>query len=156
MQEKTMREEINAAVKAAMKAGEKARLTTLRMMGAAIKDKDIAVRAEGRADGIADGEIAELFAKLVKSREDSAKLYDDGGRPELAAKEREEIAVIREFMPRQMDEAEAAAAIAALVAELGAAGPKDMGRVMAALKERFAGKMDFSKASGLVKAALVG
>lgn len=151
-----MREEINAAVKAAMKAGEKARLTTLRMMGAAIKDKDIAVRAEGRADGIADGEIAELFAKLVKSREDSAKLYDDGGRPELAAKEREEIAVIREFMPRQMDEAEAAAAIAALVAELGAAGPKDMGRVMAALKERFAGKMDFSKASGLVKAALVG
>ncbi len=151
-----MREEINAAVKAAMKAGEKARLTTLRMMGAAIKDKDIAVRAEGRADGIADGEIAELFAKLVKSREDSAKLYDDGGRPELAAKEREEIAVIREFMPRQMDEAEAKAAITALVAELGAAGPKDMGRVMAALKERFSGKMDFSKASGLVKAALVG
>ncbi len=151
-----MREEINAAVKAAMKAGEKARLTTLRMMGAAIKDKDIAVRAEGRADGIGDGEIAELFAKLVKSREDSAKLYDDGGRPELAAKEREEIAVIREFMPRQMDEAEAAAAIEALVAELGAAGPKDMGRVMAALKERFSGKMDFSKASGLVKAALVG
>ncbi len=151
-----MREEINAAVKAAMKAGEKARLTTLRMMGAAIKDKDIAVRADGRADGIADGEIAELFAKLVKSREDSAKLYDDGGRPELAAKEREEIAVIREFMPRQMDEAEAKAAITALVAELGAAGPKDMGRVMAALKERFSGKMDFSKASGLVKAALVG
>lgn len=151
-----MREEINAAVKAALKAGEKARLTTLRMMGAAIKDKDIAVRADGRADGIADGEIAELFAKLVKSREDSAKLYDDGGRPELAAKEREEIAVIREFMPRQMDEAEAKAAITALVAELGAAGPKDMGRVMAALKERFSGKMDFSKASGLVKAALVG
>lgn len=151
-----MREEINAAVKAAMKAGEKARLTTLRMMGAAIKDKDIAVRADGRAEGITDGEIAELFAKLVKSREDSAKLYDDGGRPELAAKEREEIAVIREFMPRQMDEAEAAAAIKALVAELGAAGPKDMGRVMAALKERFSGKMDFSKASGLVKAALVG
>lgn len=151
-----MREEINAAVKAAMKAGEKARLTTLRMMGAAIKDKDIAVRADGRAEGITDGEIAELFAKLVKSREDSAKLYDDGGRPELAAKEREEIAVIREFMPRQMDEAEAAAAIEALVAELGAAGPKDMGRVMAALKERFSGKMDFSKASGLVKAALVG
>ena len=151
-----MREEINAAVKAAMKAGEKARLTTLRMMGAAIKDKDIAVRAEGRADGIADGEIAELFAKLVKSREDSAKLYDEGGRPELAAKEREEIAVIREFMPRQMDEAEAAAAIKALVAELGAAGPKDMGRVMAALKERFSGKMDFSKASALVKGALAG
>lgn len=151
-----MREEINAAVKAAMKAGEKARLGTLRMMASAIKDKDIAGRTEGKADGVSDGEIAELLAKLVKSREDSARLYDEGGRPELAAKEREEIAVIREFMPRQMDEAEAEAAIAALVGELGAAGPKDMGRVMAALKERFSGKMDFSKASGLVKAALVG
>jgi uncharacterized protein YqeY len=97
-----------------------------------------------------------LLAKMVKSREDSARLYDEGGRPELAEKERAEIAVIREFMPRQMDEAEAKAAIAALVAEIGAAGPKDMGRVMAALKERFAGKMDFSKASALVKAALTG
>nr|WP_228259577.1 GatB/YqeY domain-containing protein [Siculibacillus lacustris] len=148
-----MRDELNAAVKVAMKAGEKARLSTLRMIGAAIKDKDIAGRTGG-AEHISDAEIAELLAKLVKSREDSARLYDEGGRPELAAKEREEIAVIREFMPRQMDEAEAAAAIAALVGELGAAGPKDMGRVMAALKERFAGRMDFGKASGLVKAAL--
>ena len=151
-----MREELNAAVKTAMKAGEKARLSTLRMMTSAIKDKDIAARTGEATGGISDAEIAELFAKLVKSREDSARLYDEGGRPELAAKEREEIAVIREFMPKQMDEAEAKAAVAALVAELGAAGPKDMGRVMAALKERFTGKMDFSKASGLVKAALVG
>lgn len=151
-----MREELNAAVKAAMKAGDKARLSTLRMMAAAIKDKDIAARTGEATGGISDAEITELFAKLVKSREDSAKLYDEGGRPELAEKERAEIAVVREFMPRQMDETEAKAAIAALVAELGAAGPKDMGRVMAALKERFAGKMDFSKASGLVKAALVG
>ncbi len=151
-----MREELNAAVKAAMKAGDKARLSTLRMMTAAIKDKDIAARTGEATGGISDAEITELFAKLVKSREDSAKLYDEGGRPELAEKERAEIAVVREFMPRQMDETEAKAAIAALVAELGAAGPKDMGRVMAALKERFAGKMDFSKASGLVKAALVG
>lgn len=151
-----MREELNAAVKTAMKAGEKARLSTLRMMTSAIKDKDIAARTGEATGGISDAEIAELFAKLVKSREDSAKLYDEGNRPELAAKEREEIAVIREFMPKQMDEAEAKAAVAALVAELGAAGPKDMGRVMAALKERFTGKMDFSKASGLVKAALVG
>lgn len=151
-----MREELNAAVKAAMKAGDKARLSTLRMMTAAIKDKDIAGRTDGAGAGISDAEIAELFAKLVKSREDSAKLYDEGGRPELAAKEREEIAVVREFMPRQMDEAEAEAAIAALVGEIGAAGPKDMGRVMAALKERFAGKMDFGKASGLVKAVLTG
>ncbi|MDK9695074.1 MAG: GatB/YqeY domain-containing protein [Siculibacillus sp.] len=133
-----MRDELNAAVKAAMKAGDKARLSTLRMIGSAIKDKDIAGRTSG-AEHISDGEIAELLAKMVKSREDSAKLYDEGGRPELAAKEREEIAVIREYMPRQMDEAEAKAAIAALVVELGAAGPKDMGR-----------------ASGLVKAALVG
>lgn len=151
-----MREELGAAVKAAMKAGDKERLSTLRMMSSAVKDKDIAVRYEGRPDGAADGELVEVFAKLVKSREDSARLYDEGGRPELAAKERAEITVIREFMPKQMDEAEARAAIAALVGELGAAGPKDMGRVMAALKERFAGKMDFSKASALVKAALAG
>ncbi len=150
-----MREELNAAVKSAMKAGDKARLSALRMITSAIKDKDIAGRTSG-VERITDGEIAELMAKLVKSREDSAKLYDEGGRPELAAKEREEIAVIREFMPKQMSEDEARAAIAALVAEIGAAGPKDMGRVMAALKERFAGKMDFSKASALVKAALVG
>lgn len=149
-----MREELNAAVKSAMKAGDKARLSTLRMMTSAIKDKDIAARTEGTGEGISDAAIGELLAKLVKSREDSARLYDEGGRPELAAKEREEIAVIRAFMPRQMDEAEAKAAIAALVAELGAAGPKDMGRVMAALKERFTGTMDFGKASGLVKAAL--
>lgn len=151
-----MREDLNAAVKAAMKAGDKDRLTTLRMMTAALKDKDIAARVDGKGEGISDAEATELFAKLVKSREDSAKLYDEGGRPELAAKERAEIDVIRDFMPRQMDEAEAKAAIAALVGELGAAGPKDMGRVMAALKERFTGKMDFSKASALVKAALVG
>ncbi len=150
-----MREELNAAVKTAMKAGDKARLSTLRMIGSAIKDKDIAGRTSG-AEHISDGEIAELLAKMVKSREDSAKLYDEGGRPELAEKERAEIAVVREFMPKQMDEAEARGAITALVAELGASGPKDMGRVMAALKERFAGKMDFSKASALVKAALVG
>ncbi len=150
-----MREELNAAVKAAMKAGDKPRLTTLRMIGSAIKDKDIAGRTSG-AEHVSDGEIAELLAKMVKSREDSAKLYDEGGRPELADKERAEIGVIREFMPRQMDEAEAKAAITALCAEIGAAGPKDMGRVMAALKERFAGKMDFGRASGLVKAALAG
>lgn len=148
-----MREELNQAVKAAMKAGDKARLSALRMVTSAIKDKDIAGRTAG-VEHVSDGEIAELLAKLVKSREDSARLYDEGGRPELAAKERAEIEVIREFMPKQMDEAEAAAAIAAVVAELGAAGPKDMGRVMAALKERFAGKMDFGRASGLVKAAL--
>ena len=151
-----MREELNAAVKSAMKAGDKARLSTLRMMTSAIKDKDIAARTGEPTTGVSDAEIVDLFAKQVKSREDSARLYDEGGRPELAAKEREEIAVIREFMPRQMDEAEAKAAIVALVAELGASGPKDMGRVMAALKERFAGKMDFAKASGLVKAVLVG
>lgn len=150
-----MREDLNAAVKTAMKAGDKARLSVLRMITSAIKDKDIAGRTAG-TEHISDAEIVELMAKLVKSREDSAKLYDEGNRPELAAKEREEITVIREFMPRQMDEAEAKAAIVALCTELGASGPKDMGRVMAALKERFAGKMDFSKASGLVKAALVG
>ena len=95
-----MREELGAAVKAAMKAGDKERLSTLRMMSAAVKDKDIAVRYEGRPDGASDGEIVEVFAKLVKSREDSARLYDEGGRPELAAKERAEIAVVRDSTER--------------------------------------------------------
>ncbi|MBT9290625.1 GatB/YqeY domain-containing protein [Prosthecodimorpha staleyi] len=151
-----MREKLQDDVKAAMKAGDKARLTTLRMIGAAIKDKDIAARG-GAADGhISDADIQDLLVKLIKSREDSAKLYDDGGRPELADKERAEIAVIRAYLPTPMDPAEVEAAVRAVVAELGAAGMKDMGRVMAALKERYSGRMDMGKAGGTVKAALAG
>lgn len=151
-----MREKLNEDVKTAMKAGDKARLATLRMIGAAIKDRDIAARG-GAADGrISDADIQDLLVKLIKSREDSAKLYDEGGRPELAEKERAEIAVIRDYLPAPMDPAEVEAAVRAVVADLGAAGMKDMGRVMAALKERHAGRMDMSKAGAVVKAALAG
>lgn len=149
-----LREQFNVAMKEAMKAKDQKRLGTIRLILAALKDKDIANRTEESREGISDDEILSLLAKMIKSREDSIALYEQGGRPELAAAERAEIAVIREFMPKQMDEAEAKAAVAALVAELGAASAKDMGKVMAALKERFAGKMDFAKASGWAKEAL--
>lgn len=151
-----LRDQLNNAVKDAMKARDSKRLGTLRLVQAAVKDKDIANRTEESRDGISDDEILSLFSKMIKSREDSIALYDKGGRPELAEAERAEIAIIREFMPRQLDEIETKAAIAAIVAETGATSLKDMGKVMAALKERYAGTMDFGKAGGLVKAQLGG
>ena len=146
-----LRDRFSNELKDAMKAKDARRTGTLRLVLAAIKDRDIAHRTEENRDVISDDEILTLLAKLVKSREDSIVLYEQGGRPELAAAERDEIAIIREFMPQQMDEAEAKAAIAAVIAETGAASMKDMGKVMAALKERFAGKIDFAKASAAVK-----
>jgi uncharacterized protein YqeY len=137
-----------------MKVSDRKRTGTLRLVLAALKDRDIANRSEESREGISDDEILTLLAKLVKQREDSIALYEQGGRPELAAAEREEIVIIREYLPKQMDEAEAKAAIAAVITELGAASMKDMGKVMAALKERFAGKMDFSKTSAAVKELL--
>lgn len=148
-----MRERLSDEVKTAMKGGDKARLSTLRLMQAAIKDRDIANRGAGK-DAASDDEIAQLLAKMVKQREDSAKAFDDGNRPELAAKEREEIVVIRDFMPKQLDQAETEVAIRAAIAETGAAGVKDMGKVMGALREKYAGQMDFGKASGLIKGLL--
>ena len=149
-----LREQLGAALKEAMKASDRKRTGTLRLVLAALKDRDIAGRTAESREGISDDEILALLAKLIKQREDSIALYEKGGRPELAAAERGEIAIIREFMPRQMDDAEAKAAIASVIAELGAASLKDMGKVMAALKERFAGKMDFAKASAAVKELL--
>ena len=149
-----LREQLTAALKEAMKARDVKRTGTLRLVLAALKERDIAGRTAESREGISDDEILSLLAKLIKSREDSIELYEKGGRPELAAAEREEIAIIREYMPKQMDEGEAKAAIAAAIAELGAVSMKDMGKVMAALKERFAGKMDFSKASASVKELL--
>lgn len=148
-----MRERLAEEVKAAMKGGDKARLSTLRLMQSAVKDRDIANRGTGK-EAASDDEVLQLFAKMVKQREESAKAFEDGGRPELAAGERAEIAIIRDFLPRQMDEAETAAAVRAVIAETGAAGVKDMGKVMAALREKYAGQMDFSKASGVVKGLL--
>jgi uncharacterized protein YqeY len=148
-----MREKVTEEVKAAMKAGDKSRLTTLRLIQAAIKDRDIANRGTGK-DAASDDEIPQLLAKMVKQREESAKAFEDGNRPELAANERAEIVIIRDFMPTQMDAAATEAAIRAVIAETGAAGVKDMGKVMAGLREKFAGQMDFGKASGLVKGLL--
>jgi uncharacterized protein YqeY len=151
-----LRDQLNTAVKETMKARDSKRLGTLRLIQAAIKDKDIANRSEESREGISDDDILSLLSKMIKSREDSIALYDKGGRPEHAEAERAEIAVIREFMPRQLDETETKAAIAAIIAEVGAASLKDMGKVMAALKERYAGTMDFGKAGGMVKAQLGG
>lgn len=148
-----MRERLAEEVKAAMKGGDKARLSTLRLMQSAVKDRDIANRGTGK-EAASDDEVLQLFAKMVKQREESAKAFEDGGRPELAAGERAEIAILRDFLPRQMDEAETTAAVRAVIAETGAAGVKDMGKVMAALREKYAGQMDFSKASGVVKGLL--
>ncbi len=137
-----LRERINDSLKEAMKAKDARRVGTLRLVNAALKDKDIAARTETSRELLGDDEILSLLAKMIKQREDSITAYDAGNRPELAQAERDEIAVIREFMPKQMDADEAKAAIAAVIAEVGAASVKDMGKVMSALKERYAGQMD--------------
>jgi uncharacterized protein YqeY len=146
-----MRERIQAALKDAMKNKEAARLSTLRLINAAIKDKDIAARGDGRGDVVADDEILAILAKMVKQRQESARAYEEGGRLELAEKERAEIGVIEEFLPRQLSPAETEAAIAAAIDEIGAASIRDMGRVMAVLKARHAGQMDFGAVGPRVK-----
>jgi uncharacterized protein len=145
-----LRQQLTEAMKAALKAKEAQRLSAIRLMLAAIQEKDVAARTQD----ISDDEILSVLAKMVKQREESATTYEGAGRPELAAKERDEILVIREFLPKQMGPEEAKAAAQGVIAELGATSPKDMGKVMAALKERYAGRMDFGKASGLVKELL--
>ncbi|MGI9476977.1 MAG: GatB/YqeY domain-containing protein [Hyphomicrobiaceae bacterium] len=154
-----MREQIMDAVKTAMKSGDKRRLSTLRLIQAAIKDRDIAARVDAKGqstgnDKIDDGELLQLLQKMIKQRRDSIKMYAEAGRTELAEQEQSEIEIIEEYLPKQMSEDEVAAAVGDVVKELGAAGLKDMGRTMAALKERYAGQMDFGKASGIVKANL--
>lgn len=148
-----LRARFTAEMKEAMKAGEKDRLATIRMIQAALKDRDIEARGQGK-EAISDEEILSLLQKMIKQRTESAGVYDQGGRPELAANERAEIAVIQTFMPQQMDEAETRGAVEAAIAETGAAGPKDMGKVIGALKAKYAGRMDFGKVSGMVKDAL--
>src|SRR3954465_6632071 len=150
----SLRAQLNDAMKEAMKAKDAKRLATVRLMLAALKDRDIAARSETNRELLGDDEILTLLAKMIKQREESATAFDTGNRPELAAGEREEIAIIRSFMPAQMDDAALKAAAATLIAELGAGSIKDMGKVMAAMKERYAGQMDFSKASALVKESL--
>lgn len=148
-----MREKIAEEVKNAMKARDAARLPTLRLIQSAIKDRDIANRGVGK-DAASEDDILQILAKMVKQREESAKAFEDGNRPELAAKEREEIVILRDFQPAQMDDAGVAAAAREAIAATAATSPKDMGKVMAVLKEKYTGQMDFSKASSLVKGLL--
>ena len=149
----SLREKLNAAMKDAMKSGDKARLSAVRLINAAVKDRDIEARSAGK-ERASDEEIVALMQKMIKQRHESAAMYEKGGRPELAAQEQGEIAVISSFMPQQLSESAVAAAIKEAIAATGALSVKDMGKVMAALKERHAGKMDFSKAGPAVKAAL--
>lgn len=149
-----MRERLTTMMKEAMKAGDKRRLATVRMVQAAIKDKDIEARGAGKT--VSDDDILALMQKMVKSRQESADIYAKAGRPELELQEREEIAIITEFLPTQMSDDEAKAAIEAAISETGAASMKDMGKVVAALKAKYTGQMDFAKASAQVKAALSG
>jgi hypothetical protein len=151
-----LRERFNEQMKEAMKAKDTKRLSTLRLMLAALKDRDIAARTETSRELLGDDEILLLLAKMIKQREDSIAAYEAGNRPELAAAERGEIEVIRSFMPKQMTPEETKATAQSVIAETGAAAMKDMGKVMAVLKERYAGQMDFAKASATVKELLSG
>lgn len=148
-----LRDQLATQLKEAMKAKNAERLSTVRLIQAAVKDRDIANRGTGKEQA-SDDEILQILAKMVKQRDESAKIYEENARPELAAKERAEIAVLHDFLPKQLSDAEVRSNITAIIAEIGAAGPKDMGKVMAVLKERYAGQMDFSKASGAVKEQL--
>lgn len=149
-----LRERLNDELKAAMKAKEQHRVSTLRLILAAIKDRDVAARGEGHPEGISDDEILQLLAKMIRQRRESIKLYEEGGRVDLAEREAAEIVVIEGFLPRQLDDAEVEKAVREAIGEVGATGLKDMGRTMAVLKERYAGQMDFGKASALVKKEL--
>ena len=149
-----MRQRITEAVKDAMRAKDSLRLSTLRLMSAALKDKDIEKRAKGGEDALDDKEMTALFAKMVKQREDSVRAYEEAGRMELAERERDEQAIIREFLPKQLSEAEMDAAISKAVADTGAESLRDMGKVMGSLKAAYAGRMDFGAAGGKLKAIL--
>jgi uncharacterized protein YqeY len=149
-----MREALNNDLKAAMKSGDKRRVQTIRLINAALKDKDIEARGQGKT--MEEGDILALLQKMVKSRQESLDIYQKAGREDLALVESEEIAILQEFLPKPMSDADVEAAIAAAIAETGAASIKDMGKVVAALKAQYAGKMDFGKASALVKGKLAG
>jgi len=146
-----MRTRISTGLKEAMKSKEVERLSTLRLISAAIKDRDIALRGEGSEDGASDAEILGILGKMVKQRQESARAYEEGGRLDLAERERAEIEVIEEYLPRQLDAAETEAAITAAIEETGASTIRDMGRVIGALKAKFTGQMDFGRVGPMVK-----
>lgn len=150
----SLRESIKQGLVEATKSQDKRRMATLRLIQAALKDRDIAGRTDGRDAGVSDAEILDVLSKMVKQRRESAGIYEEAGRTELAQQEREEIEIIESFMPKQLSDAESAAAVEAVIKETGAASIKDMGRVMGELKKRHAGQMDFAKAGTIVKERL--
>jgi len=146
-----MRSQISDALKSAMKSKEANRLSTLRLISAAIKDRDIALRGEGREEGVGEGEILAILGKMVKQRQESARVYEEGGRLELAERETSEITVIEEFLPRQLSAEETEAAVAKAIADAGASSIRDMGKVMGLLKGKYTGQMDFGTVGPMVK-----
>jgi uncharacterized protein YqeY len=149
-----LRERLSEALKTAMKGRDQRAVSTVRLILTAIKDRDIAARGKGVTDGIADQEIYNVLQTMIRQREESIRLYEQGGRLELAQQEADEIKIIEGFLPKALSEAEADAAIAAVLAEIGAQSLRDMGRAMATLRERYAGQMDFTKASAKVRERL--
>ena len=149
-----LRDELNQSLKEAMRARDQQALTTVRLILAALKDRDIQARSEGQGDGIGDDEILDMLTKMVKQRREAMSLYEKGNRQDLVDKEQNEIEVIQRFLPQQLNEVELEAAVQQAIGELEADSVKDMGRVMGVLKQRYAGRMDFGKASGLAKAKL--
>ncbi|WP_169570335.1 GatB/YqeY domain-containing protein [Sneathiella limimaris] len=149
-----LRTQLKDSLKEAMKSKDKRKISTLRLILATLHDRDIAAREKGDGEGIGDDEILQMLTTMVRQRKDSIAAYEEGGRIDLATSEQEEIDVITDFLPKQFDEGEMKAAIQETISEIGAEGLKDMGKTMGALKSRYAGKMDFAKASALVKAEL--
>jgi len=149
-----LRDRLNDALKVAMKARDKDKLATLRLILAALKDRDLAARAKGQTTPLSDEEILALLSKMIRQRRESIKLFQEGGRTDLAESEAAEIAVIEEYLPKQLSEAETETAVRETIERIGAHGIKDMGRTIAALKESYPGRMDFAKASALVRKAL--
>ena len=149
-----LRSRINAAMKQAMKDKSTERLSTIRLINAAIKDRDIAARTEGKENGVGDGEVLAILAKMTKQRQESAKTYEEAGRLDLSERELSEIKVIEEFLPRQLTDDEIQAALAEAIDKVGAESIRDMGKVMAALKSKYAGQMDFGAVGALVKSNL--
>lgn len=150
------RDELTTALKESLKSKDQTAMSTIRLITAAIKDRDIAARSKGNQDGIDEAEILSLMQSMIKQRQESSKTYADNGRDELAERELDEIKIIERFLPQQMSEEETSAAIETIIAETGASSIKDMGKVMGELKSRYAGQLDMAKAGGAVKAKLAG
>lgn len=149
-----LREKIKTELVAAMKAKDEGKTSVLRLINSSIKDKDIAARPAGKTDGISDDEILQLLQSMIKQRKESIELYEKGNRADLVAKEKAEIDVISSFLPAQMDDAAIETAIKQVIQETGASSMKDMGKVMGSLRGKYAGQMDFGKASGMIKGLL--